>query len=90
MIDAHKGWPEGECTTTGFVDGIDRIFQTNSVTVSFNWRDSVTAQRCCLLNDLTLLRPTCVGPKPGDIELVELGWFFPGDEPASQSLSNNR
>ncbi|GAF45496.1 hypothetical protein RW1_022_00740 [Rhodococcus wratislaviensis NBRC 100605] len=24
MIDAHKGWPEGECTTTGFFDGIDR------------------------------------------------------------------
>ncbi|WP_009473468.1 hypothetical protein [Rhodococcus sp. JVH1] len=24
MIDAHKGWPDGECTTTGFFDGIDR------------------------------------------------------------------
>lgn len=24
MIDAHKGWPEGECTTTRFFDGIDR------------------------------------------------------------------
>ena len=24
MIDAHKGWPAGECTTTGFFDGIDR------------------------------------------------------------------
>ncbi len=24
MIDARKGWPEGECTTTGFFDGMDR------------------------------------------------------------------
>ncbi|MEU2004836.1 hypothetical protein ACH47B_31705 [Rhodococcus sp. NPDC019627] len=24
MIDAHKRWPGGECTTTRFFDGIDR------------------------------------------------------------------
>ncbi|EKT83637.1 hypothetical protein WSS_A05964 [Rhodococcus opacus M213] len=24
MIDAHKGWTEGGCTTTGFFDGMDR------------------------------------------------------------------
>ncbi|MFD9664321.1 hypothetical protein ACFWAY_22285 [Rhodococcus sp. NPDC059968] len=24
MIDARKGWPEGECTTTVFFDGMDR------------------------------------------------------------------
>ena len=24
MIDAHQGWPDGECTTTRVFDGIDR------------------------------------------------------------------
>jgi len=24
VIDAHKGWPDGGCTTTGFFDGMDR------------------------------------------------------------------
>ncbi|MDI9938776.1 hypothetical protein QM806_25645 [Rhodococcus sp. IEGM 1351] len=24
MIDAHKGWPDGECTTTRFFDRMDR------------------------------------------------------------------
>ena len=32
MIDAHKGWLEGECTTTRFFDGIDRWRTANPPT----------------------------------------------------------